>query len=252
MTSSFTASEVVDGYVDAVVQATTDRVAVAGMYLIGSLAFDDFQPPTSDVDILVVTNSTTPRPTLQALADDIARIPIPVRGLEYVVYPRPAVEHVAAQPGWQLNLNLGPRLAAPHVGFDPGVEPSYWVALDLAVAREHGIALIGPDPRDLIGEVPDDLVADALRQALEWHEEADPASPNHVLNATRAWRWAETRDLTSKTVAAEWAYLMTGDPVVREALHARATGEGTLDRSAAEAFTNRARQEFDESIATRT
>jgi hypothetical protein len=222
------------------------------MYLIGSLAFDDFQPPTSDVDILVVTNAMTPRPTLQALADDIARIPIPVRGLEYVVYPRPAVEHVAAEPGWQLNLNLGPRLAVPHVGFDPDAEPSYWVALDLAVAREHGVALIGPDPRHLIGKVPDDLVAAALQQALEWHEEADAAGPNHVLNATRAWRWAETRDLTSKTASAEWAYSRTGDPVVHEALRIRATGEGSLDPAAADAFTSRARHAFDEASAQRT
>src|SRR5205809_701160 len=119
----------VAAFVDGVRNATEHilRDGVAGIYLIGSVAFADFQAASSDVDVIVVTKRSLPLDDRQHLADGVAAVPIPVRGLEFVVYPREVLQHLDATPRWELNLNVGPRLASPHVGFDPTAELRYWV-----------------------------------------------------------------------------------------------------------------------------
>ena len=48
----------------------------------------------------------------------------------------------------------------------------------------------------------------------------------------------------SKTVAAEWAYSRTSDPIVHDALHIRATGAGALDPDGVDRFVARGQSEF--------
>ena len=158
---------------------------------------------------------------------------IPVQGLEYVVYPVAALRSPAATPAWELNLNVGPRLAARHTGFDPSAEPRYWSILDLALARQSGLPLVGPAASALIASIPRQWLRSALQESLAWHDAEDHGSPKQVLNACRAWLWAEHGRLTSKTHAAEWAFARTGEAVIREALQVRATGAGAIDADAA-------------------
>jgi hypothetical protein len=206
-------------------EATLDG---SGVYVTGSIALDDFQFATSDIDVLVVTTGPTPHSRLEQFADTVAALSLPARGLECVVYPFDAVACPAAPPRWQLNLDVGPRLAAPHVGFDPLAEPGFWFVLDLALARSSAIPLVGPSAADVIGEVPAARIAAALRAGLHWHATNEPASANRVLGLCRVWRWTENRTFVSKSAAADWAFRRVRDPLIREALRIRATGEGTL------------------------
>ena len=68
-----------------------------------------------------------------------------MRGLEFVLYADP--------PAFQLNLNTVPGMEH-HEGYDPAAEPRFWFVLDLEIAREHGRPLVGPHPRELVGELP--------------------------------------------------------------------------------------------------
>ena len=193
----------------------------------GSIALVDFQPATSDVDLLVATRSTLSHGRLAELADGVAAVSIPVRGLEYVVYPLAALRDPAPTPAWELNpmSDRGSPLATR--ASTRSAEPRYWSVLDLALARQSGLPLVGPAPSALIASIPRQWLRSALQEGLAWHDAEDRGSPNQVLNACRAWLWAEHGRLTSKTLAAEWAFARTGEAVIREALQARATGAGS-------------------------
>ena len=147
------------------------------IYVTGSIALGDFQPATSDVDLLVATRSTLPHGRLAELADGVAAVSIPVRGLEYVVYPLAALRDPEPTLAWELNLNVGPRLAARHTGFDPSAEPRYWSVLDLALARQSGLPLVGPAASALIASIPREWLRSALKESLAWHEAEDRGSP---------------------------------------------------------------------------
>src|SRR2546423_5032785 len=80
----------VAAYIDSIVDSTRRVLAddLVGMYSIGSIALGDFKAATSDVDVIVVTSGSLPLDRRHALADAVAALAVPVRGLEYVVYPR--------------------------------------------------------------------------------------------------------------------------------------------------------------------
>src|SRR5262245_23008914 len=236
-------------YLERLDEATLGAVEVAGMYATGSIALGDFQPATSDVDVMVVTQRSTSRPNLNDLIDAIAAIPIPVRGLEYVAYPLDAVAHPEETPRWELNLNLGPRLAAPHVGFDPTAEPRYWFILDIALARQSAISLHGPPAAKLIGPIPDRWIADALAEGISWHAKHEPSSANRVLSLCRAWRWTADQTLTSKGAAAAWADARLPDPVIGAAADIRATGSRRLNPEDVERFAARIEPEIERALA---
>jgi hypothetical protein len=236
----------VSDYLDSIVGATRAQLGedLVGICAIGSIALGDFQPATSDVDLIVVTADSLPMDRRHALADAVAGLPIPVRGLECVVYPRQALARPASRPRWEINLNAGPRLPARHETFDPADEDRYWAVLDLAVARESALALVGPPAAELFPEISRALVAEALREGLEWHGAWDGASPNRVLNTARAWYWAVEGRLVSKSEAAGWANARTGETIVSDAQRVRATGEGSLDPAAVSRFAATAEAEL--------
>jgi hypothetical protein len=41
-----------------------------------------------------------------------------------------------------------------HVSLDPALEPAHWFVVDLAILREHGVALAGPSARALVAPIP--------------------------------------------------------------------------------------------------
>ena len=43
-----------------------------------------------------------------------------------------------------------------------------------------------------------------MADSLAWHQDHEPTSPNAVLNACRAWRYAVTGELGSKAACAAW------------------------------------------------
>ena len=171
--------------------------------LIGSAALGDYVPGVSDLDVAVIAPEPVGDPEALVAPVRHAALPCPARKLELVVYR--AAQAAAPTRGleFELDLNTGP--GGDRLLTDLGDEPSHWYLIDLAIAREHGIALSGPPARELIGEPPRADALAALEAGTRWAEEHEPDSPSTVLNAARARRFAERGDWLSKSDAAVWA-----------------------------------------------
>ncbi|MCH8612977.1 aminoglycoside adenylyltransferase domain-containing protein [Arsenicicoccus dermatophilus] len=181
-----------------------DLVAV---WVHGSAAQGAFVLGRSDLDVLVVVPDHAEADwgevgrAIAAAATDRGRESIP---LELSIIRRSLAEtprepwsfavHVATQPGQQRDSR---------VVLDDG-RGDIDLLLHLAVTRQHGVTLLGPSPDALVGEVDRDAVVAQLVEELQWAvDEADECCA--VLNACRAWRFAETRELVSKVEGGEWA-----------------------------------------------
>lgn len=76
--------------------------------------------------------------------------------------------------------------------------------MHFAVLREHGRALMGPEPSRIFPPIPSAQLLEAFVGELRWAEEH--GSPSYqVLNACRAWRFFEEGVLCSKLEGAAWA-----------------------------------------------
>jgi predicted nucleotidyltransferase len=182
----------------------------SGLYLYGSLASGDFNPQTSDIDFVVVTDADLP--------DDS------IRDLEML--------HVRL---WNSDLKWAAKLEGAYVSLatlrrhNPDAAPcptvnegkfyldrlgSDWI-IQRYILREYGAALCGPALSSSIDPVtPDDLrraVANVLR---EWWQPmlADPAFIRNreyeayaTLTMCRALYALEHGDIVSKPTAARWA-----------------------------------------------
>jgi hypothetical protein len=217
-------------------------------YLIGSGALGGVAPDLSDVDVVAVCAGALPAERKQAVVAALSERAMtwPLRGLELVLYARDAVADPAGTPRFELNLNIGPRMPL-HVSLDPASEPAHWFVLDLAILRDHGRALTGPPPRELVGPIPRRRLLEALRDSLAWHQANESALHQAVLNAGRGWRFAEDGVWCSKDDAAAWALPRTDDPSLVEAALAVRHGDRSLrlDPGRVEAFQNRVRDRVD-------
>src|ERR687897_284010 len=114
-------------------------------YLIGSGALDGFVPEQSDVDMVAICAEAPSDECTRAIVDVLAREAMtwPVRGLEFVLYARAAAATPSRTPQFEINLNVGQRMPL-HLSLDPALEPVHWLMVDLAIVREHDVALAGP------------------------------------------------------------------------------------------------------------
>jgi hypothetical protein len=184
-----------------------------GMYLYGSLSSGDFDPASSDVDFLVVTEGVLPDATVAALGATHARIAASgmpwADRLEGSYIPRAAI--------WRYDPanSRHPTIGADWE-FGIGEHHANWV-IESALLRERGVVLAGPPPASLIAPVaPDDLRA-AVRTMLRdfWRPltEGPPPEwlrPRHyqafaILTMCRALSTLEHGTVASKPVAARWA-----------------------------------------------
>jgi hypothetical protein len=171
--------------------------------LIGSPALGDYVQGVSDLDVAVVSEGPVEDPEAVAAPLRHAELPCPADGLELVVYR--ADQAAAATRDLEFELDLNTGVHGDRLLTELGDEPGHWYLIDLAIAREHGVSLAGPPARELIGEPPRaDLLA-TLEAGTRWAEEHEPDSPNTVLNAARARRFAECGDWLSKSEAGVWA-----------------------------------------------
>jgi Domain of unknown function (DUF4111) len=210
-------------------------------YLIGSGALGGFVPEQSDVDLVAVCAEHPSDACKQAIIDLLIHEAMswPVRGLEFVLYARTALATPWPTPQFEINLNVGRRMPL-HVSLDPALEPAHWFVLDLAILREHGVALVGPSARDLVAPIPRPCLLDALLESLAWHTAHESQLHATVLNAGRAWRYAEEGVWSSKDDAARWVLSRTEDPsLVEGALAIRhGTGSPTLGRARVDEFVS--------------
>jgi hypothetical protein len=180
-----------------------------GAWLVGSGALGDFDPARSDIDVQAVSSERLARDELEALAAALSHpaLECPVRGLEFVLYAQEGL-HDPRGPAFSLNLNTGPGMAQ-HAGYDPDAEPRFWFVLDVAIARQHARPLAGAPPRELLPQLPRDLVLSALREALVWWQAHDAAGA--IASACRTWAWLEEGCWLSKGAARAWAAQRLGD-----------------------------------------
>jgi hypothetical protein len=115
---------------------------------------------------------------------------------------------------------------ALHVSYDPSEDPAFWFVLDRAILRDQGVRLLGPEPRELVAPIPYAWIQEALLTALRWHVDNDlRVGADSVLNACRAWRFAEERRWSSKVDAAAWAReRVDANSIITAALMVRAGG----------------------------
>jgi predicted nucleotidyltransferase len=214
------------------IQTTLDSCLKA-VYLFGSASYGEYQPGTSDLDLSIVITSQLPIARYQSLASVIshAALPCPARKLEFVLYTYETVNDLTRFPKFEMNFNTGMGMD-DHLVFDPSNEAGHWFLLDLAAGRQLGVPLLGPAPQEVIGEIKQEWVVDALSEGLEWWCENASASPDAALNACRAWRWIETGLWGSKLDGAKWVLEQREEPdiisTVNHAVELRSS-RGALD-----------------------
>lgn len=188
-----------------------DRLVAVVLH--GSLVLGDWRRSVSDLDLLVVTTEPVPeadRPTVaRGLLELSDRRPTP-GPLELSVLARPAVAAPRHPVRYEVHVGDAHRdqiltgRPGPTLG---GLDPD--LCAHLAVARAHGVALAGPAPDELVGEV---ARADLLESVQADLDEVlsvglfEPRPVYGVLSACRALATILGRPgtLLSKEQAGEW------------------------------------------------
>jgi hypothetical protein len=210
--------------VDRAVERLRDGVVEAiggdlvGLYLSGSLGLGDFDPASSDVDVLVATAGPLPGPAVGRLR----RLHGALRAeggwaarLEVVYLPLAALRRFDPEDAGRYPIGASDR------DFTLGRQGPTWV-LDRWVAREHGLVVVGPDPRELIDPIGPEQLRAAVRASLAGHwalEGTDVAwlRPRNyqafaVLSMCRDLYALEHGTVVSKPAAAAWASRRLGPP----------------------------------------
>ena len=183
-----------------------------GMYLYGSLSSGDFNPSTSDIDFLIVTNDSLSEPTIarleemhkQTWATSLKR----AGQLEGAYVPKELIRR--HNPNGMLcpAVNEG-KFYVARLGSD-------WI-IQRHVVREHGGTLAGPGPKTLIDPVsPDDIRGAVIGILNEWwfpmledpswlrdHESGYRAFA--VITMCRVLHALEHGTVVSKPNASQWA-----------------------------------------------
>ncbi len=180
---------------------------LAGIYLYGSLTFGDFDPETSDLDLLVAVRSDVDDAGLERLQqlhnafarrhpdwdDRVDACYLSLDGLRgfkeresplVVISPGERLHRTRTEQGWTMNWH---------------------------VVREHGLSLLGAPARSVIAPTSiDDFLAAIrahLREMPSWSEQwRHPGFPAYaVVTACRALYAHSERQQASKSQASAWA-----------------------------------------------
>jgi predicted nucleotidyltransferase len=160
----------VRAWVDAIVDTLHEVDGLLGVYLHGSLAMGSFFRPKSDLDLLVVVRTSLEAGRRPELAQALLRLfddrPI-VGGLEVSVVLRRSVAVFEHPAPYELHFSEAWADEVRAGGCGPsGTDPD--LAAHCAVLRSRGIALAGPPPQTVFGEVPRDAYLDAILDDLRW------------------------------------------------------------------------------------
>ncbi|RAL17657.1 streptomycin 3''-adenylyltransferase [Aspergillus homomorphus CBS 101889] len=221
--------EEVETYLQEIVQRLTEYLKdqLIGVYLFGSASYDAYEPGLSDLDVQAIVRDPLNTVDKQAIIYQLSQsaLPCPATKLELVVYAHGAVYPATRHPVFELNLNTGPH-RPDHISLDPANESSHWFLIDIAMGRELGRSLHGPDPTDAFGAIPRRWILEAIATSLDWHRANELNSANSVLNACRGWRFIVSGKFSSKLDGAKWALQQQGCPdVVNLAIAARKSGD---------------------------
>jgi hypothetical protein len=219
-----------DKYVEKLVTEVREllqRRCVA-VYAGGSAALGDYHHGSSDLDIVLLTSHPLDRLTKARVVEQLSHsaLPCPAKGLDLLVYAEGNLRTPDRAPFLEMSLSTGAE-------WDEEAEyggPYAAGLIDLAVVRNDGVALLGPEANRFIGEIPRIWLLEELRKVVIWHRDHvhnpvhDPLGVNAVLNCARAWRFAVEGILGSKSAGARWLLGRGRYSILLSALEARSIG----------------------------
>jgi hypothetical protein len=217
---------------------------LVGLYLTGSLAFGDFDAPSSDIDFVAALSEPLDAAAVAALAgmhDEMGRRSGHHQGegarrLEGFYVPLAMLRRYdPATSSEQVYFAADSKFRLRPLGWD-------WV-IDCHVLREHGVVVDGPPPATLIEPISREQLVAAVRGTLlhDWSQYAEGADwmrPRGeqafvVLTMCRALCVLDRGEFVSKPEAASWALCHLAPewaPLIRRALAWRE--DATLDDAA--------------------
>ncbi|QSO54269.1 DUF4111 domain-containing protein [Alicyclobacillus curvatus] len=186
-----------------------------GGYLHGSLAMGGFNPQSSDIDILVVTNRSVTLADKRHLAElflERSGHPYPIeisilteQQLLDWKHPSPYEFHYSEM--WRTKYELALTLGSQEF-FDHRGNQDVDLAAHLTVTKERGICLSGKPISEAIPFIPREHYLDSILS--DFHNCLDNIieTPIYsVLNLVRVYLFAKAGLVSSKIEAGEWALL---------------------------------------------
>jgi streptomycin 3"-adenylyltransferase len=183
------------------------RGNLRGVYLHGSLALGCFNEARSDIDVLVVVDEPLALDTKLLIADLLLHVSCAPRAVELHVLTKGQLD------GWRhpsrFEFHYG-ELHRDAYAYEPvrSIESMAETDADLAahvtIARNGGIAIVGPSAEDVFPDVPFADYRDALGTDLEWARTVKSALYG-ILSPCRVWATLATHEVHSKASGARWA-----------------------------------------------
>jgi len=215
-------NEVLHHFLERIREAAEDRLV--GMYLIGSLALGDFDPQSSDIDFVVVTNPALDASAFNALKQmhaDFAAGGSPwAQRIEAVYVDVGALNRTDDR---MLEETKYPQLEQGTELFRDVLEKG-WVFQHYTL-REKGGIVFGPDPRRIAAPVHVEDMVPAVRSIAKMWLDAAENDPDWLdWLSERKWQAfvvqtvcrmlysLKTGSVTSKPAAAAWAQQTIGAP----------------------------------------
>ncbi|WP_435771519.1 aminoglycoside adenylyltransferase domain-containing protein [Nocardioides sp. SYSU DS0651] len=207
---------------------------LVGVYFVGSVALGGYVPGGSDIDLVAVSESALGAAQGLEVASAVLEVSeaCPARGVEFTLYRREEAATPPTGADFEVNVTGGPRMPTA-VRMDAGGEPGFWYVLDRAIAHRSAVVVTGPPPSTVFADVPRAALLGAMSDSMRWHRAHERTTLHSVLNACRAWRFAEEDVLGSKLEGAAWARSRWPEPDVIDAAVALRRGEeATLEGAA--------------------
>jgi Domain of unknown function (DUF4111) len=200
---------------------------LVGNYLHGSVVLGGFTRARSDIDLLAVTTSALTGNLKRQLAAALSQtaLPCPAVGLELSVVTHATTLAPVPTPPFELHLATatGPHGTAKVVD-GRGHPGDSDLLLHFAVCRGHARRLgDGPPPPAVFAPIPRAWLLAGLARELVWAERHATVE-YRVLNACRAWRFAEEGVLCSKVDGGRWARDRVEAPAMVDLAIARQQG----------------------------
>ncbi len=207
-----------------------------GSYLHGSLTMAAFQPTKSDIDVIVTVDWPLNDTMRDVLRNRVGSVPLPAAasGLDLSLLSTDVARQLTENSRWEVTIQVSRTWSGQDARERERADPFLFV--DVALLRQHGIALAGPSIEESFGPVAPRLILKASAENCRiWADRDvfnDPASG--ILNVCRAWRYLEEGSLVSKPEAGEWARSKLEDSALVDAALAKRRGDTSQSLSDAE------------------
>lgn len=177
-----------------------------GIYVYGSLSYGGFDINRSDIDVVIVTESTLDNSDLDSLGVWFDKLTVE-QALSNKLEVAFAVLGKLFNEGKKATET--PRFADSKFErekISDGNNPITWFNI-----RKTGLALFGPDPKEFVPEIDREVLLNTLKMETEYIKTHDDLVNNEpdknyvILTLCRIFFTLKTGDLTDKKKAGEWA-----------------------------------------------